>query len=313
MGARRGRLGWMWIATVFAALITITTPAYGTTARPQREQVAYPVGVRTDTFVDSTRPTPEVAAIGVAGAPTRTIPVTTWFPEGKPARGKRFPLIVYAHGNGARGANTPELVKNWAARGYVVVAPDFPVSSRARSTLDAISDFEAQPRDVQFVIDQLLDKRGDNELARTINPRRIGVAGHSLGAITALAVAYGALSDPRVDAVISFAGLPLLDGTNVASRPMPLLLVHGDNDSTIPVGQSQMMFQKAVGPHYFITIIGGGHSPYLHAPDPETAQMLSTVTNAFWDAYLRGERRATDRIAPLAVPGRFLVETATTP
>jgi pimeloyl-ACP methyl ester carboxylesterase len=125
--------------------------------------------------------------------------------------------------------------------------------------------------------------------------------------MTVLAAAYGPAPDPRVDAVVSLSGIPLLPGTDVASRPTPLLLIHSDNDGTVPYAQSTAMFAAATGPHWLITVNGGGHSPFLYAPDASTATMLDTATLAFWDAYLRGRRASTTAIAAVGVPDRFVV------
>jgi acetyl esterase/lipase len=280
----------------------------------------YAVGLRRDVLLDPTRATPEVAAIGVPASPERRIPVTVFYPargaasssettDARPARG-RFPLIVWAHGNGSSGSATPHQVRSWATRGYVVVAPDFPVSTHARSNLDAVADWPNQPGDVSFVLDQSLDADGVAGLGGRIDTRHVGVAGHSLGAITALADAYGAHKDPRLDAVVSFSGVPVVDDTDVARTPTPLLLLHGDDDRTIPVDASRAMFARGAGPRALVVVAGGGHSPYLYAPDPELEQSLLTATTRFWDATLRTGSDPTEGLAATAIPDRTTVEVA---
>jgi len=304
------------LATTAAALTTGAPGAAGSTA-PRAPRAPFAVGVRTTTFVDATRPTPATPGLGLPGEPQRTITATAWYPargtvatdavtDARPATG-RFPLVVWAHGNSARGSLPPPVVRQWATAGYVVVAPDFPVSSRVKGTLDAIDDWAAQPGDVRFVLDQAARPGAFAGLGRSIDARHVGLAGHSLGAMTVLAAAYGPAPDPRVDAVVSLSGIPLLPGTDVASRPTPLLLIHSDNDGTVPYAQSTAMFAAATGPHWLITVNGGGHSPFLYAPDASTATMLDTATLAFWDAYLRGRRASTTAIAAVGVPDRFVV------
>ena len=288
------------------------------------------VGVRTTTLVDPTRPTPATPGVGVDGAADRTLSVTVWYParvattstaatpvvDARPAPG-RHPLILYAPGNGARGADAPALVRAWAALGYVVVAPDFPVSGRARGNLDAVDDWSAQPGDVRFVLDRALSADGIAGLGAVVDRGRVGLAGHSLGAMTVLGVAFGTDPDPRVDAVTSFAGFPALAGADVSTRTLPLLLVHGDDDPVIPADRSRAMSDGAAGPHALVLVAGGGHSSYLRAPDPETATVLATATGTFWDATLarrpvtRGD--PDDRLGALGVPGRFTVTTGPAP
>jgi len=312
-------------AVVFAlalALVGGATPAAANSATPDARLV-HPVGVRSATFTDSSRATPEVPVLGLTGSPTRVLPVTVWYPargattamptpDARPATG-RFPLIVWAHGNSARGSAPPPVVPMWASYGYVVVAPDFPVSSRARTILDATADWGAQPADVRFVLDRMLSPGTDDPLRAHVDRRHVGLAGHSLGAITVLAEAYGPDPDARVGAVISLSGIPLLPGTDVASRPTPLLLIHADNDATVPYGSSTDMFAAASGPHALVTVVGGNHSTFLYSAGPETAKVVATATLAFWDRYLRGDRAAPDRITALATPGSYEVQASWAP
>jgi len=307
------------LTTLPASAATPHASSSGSGHAPARR--VHQVGVRVTTLVDPTRPTPAVPALGIAAEGQRRIPLTVWYPargpltaaepvaDAPPARG-RFPLIVWAHGNGARGANAPAVVRSWAALGYVVAAFDFPVSSRARANLDAVTDWAAQPEDVRFVLDRMLAGDAVPALARTVERAHVGIAGHSLGAMTVLAVGYGAHADPRVDAVATFAGIPLLDDTDVRTRTTPLLLVHGADDPTIPYRQSQRMFELASGPRYLVTVSSGGHSRFLQSPEPEIERLLATITTAFWDSTLRGDRRASARITVHDPSGQVTVQAA---
>lgn len=309
------------LAIVASAASGASGPARAVDDGPSPDGAAgFAVGVRAATLVDPARPTPEVTRLGIPAASNRTIPVTAWYPardgsptadplpDASPRTGRRYPLIVWAHGNGARGANAPTVVRDWARRGFVVVAPDFPVSSRARSNTDAIDDWANQPGDLRFVIDAILEGDALWDVGRLVDPERIGIAGHSLGAITVLAAAYGPDPDERIDAVVSLAGMPLLAGTDVGSRETPLLLVHGDRDPTIPSVLSRQMLERAVGPRLLVRFPEGRHSDYLQAPDPETATALATATLAFWDTFLNADPRAAARIPAVAAPGRVAVE-----
>ena len=311
------------LVALIAAVAALVVPGSraGAGAEPARE--TYPVGLRGAVLTDTTRDTPEVPALGMAAAAERRIPVTVFYSArggaasspiaaASPATG-RFPVIVWAHGNGASGSATPRQVWSWAGLGYVVVAPDFPVSSRARSNLDAVADWPAQPGDVSFVLDETLDADGIAGLRRHLDRAHVGVAGHSLGAITALATGFGAHADERVDAVLTFGGVPVVDGTDVSTRATPLLLLHGTDDATIPADASRAMFADATGPRALVLVQGGGHSPYLQSPDPELERALFTATTRFWDATLRTGTDPTAGLAETALPGRTTVETAGSP
>lgn len=306
------------LLAVALSLGTLATPAPAA-AKPEPVRRTDAVGLRRAVLVDPSRPTPEVPALGVAAATDRRIPITVFYPArgaatstpaaDAPAARGHFPVIVWAPGNGSSGSATPSQVWGWAKLGYVVVAPDFPVSSRARTSLEAVADWPNQPGDVSFVLDEVLD-HGAAGLRPIVDREHVGVAGHSLGAMTVLADGFGAHADPRIDAVVSFSGIPLVDGADVSSRPLPLLLLHGDDDATVPADASRAMFASAVGPRALVLVSGGGHSPYLQAPDAELEKSLFTATSRFWDAALRTGGNPTAGLAAAAIPGRVSVETA---
>src|SRR3954453_19885236 len=103
------------VVAVLAVLATIgvgapaAPPATGTSPTTEGK---YAVGVRTETFVDPTRPTS--ANNDYPGAPTRTLVTTVFYPAvgapGSPDQTnapavdhRRFPLVVFSHGFTASG------------------------------------------------------------------------------------------------------------------------------------------------------------------------------------------------------------------
>src|SRR5207248_3269789 len=121
--------------------------------------------------------------------------------------------------------------------GYVVAAPTFPLSNGNAPGGPNASDYVNQPADVSFVITRLLALDDDAPLRREIDGKRIGVSGHSLGAITTLGVAANsAVQDRRIDAAVPISGLelPFGSGSFFSTPTPPLLLVHGTADGTVP-------------------------------------------------------------------------------
>ncbi len=114
-------------------------PAVAPTAAVPRTGRRGAVGVRTETYVDPSRPT--AAVDGYPGASDRTLPVTVWFPAtGDPAspptadaapdrRGGPYPLVLFSHGYAVTPDVYEELLARWAAAGYVVAAPTYPLLS----------------------------------------------------------------------------------------------------------------------------------------------------------------------------------------
>lgn len=86
-----------------------------------------------------------------------------------------------------------------------------------------------RPRDVSFAIDQLEKANAPGgELAGKLDLKRIGVAGHSFGAYTAMAIAgqtggRSSFRDPRVSAAIAMsAPAPKGNGTYAKIDPRSL-------------------------------------------------------------------------------------------
>src|SRR5690606_3932098 len=92
-----------------------------------------------------------------------------------------------------------------------------------------------RPRDVSFVIDQMLARSADPQdpLHERIRPFLIGVAGHSFGGYTALAIAggfetLGLPPDPRVAAIAAIApGSGFFSDADLASIQVPPFLLSG--------------------------------------------------------------------------------------
>src|SRR5581483_10785447 len=87
------------------------------------------------TLVDPTRQTPPSGSY--PGSPVRTIKTVIFYPlpSGRDTRGvrgagpadRRFPLVVFAHGNSSNGPDNRPLLRRWASAGFVVAAPTFPL------------------------------------------------------------------------------------------------------------------------------------------------------------------------------------------
>jgi dienelactone hydrolase len=267
----------------------------------------------TRTFVDHSRPTPAVAGSTAAAATSRTLVTTIWVPAGK----GRFPLIVFAHGNGANPQAYEKLVIPWVAAGYVVAAPTFPVSGHdGGNEVAGIADLANQPGDARFVLDRVLAlaRHKGNLLFHRIDVAHIGVAGHSLGAITTLGVAErSCCRDPRVDAAIAISGTPLVQGTDFAGKAPALLLIHGTADTTVPYSGSTLSYSRAAPPKYLLTVIGGHHSDFLAPTGAPPSSDVARATLDFWNAYLRGDRAARARLPGDATAGATTMQSDAAP
>jgi dienelactone hydrolase len=297
-------------AVVAGSAVATAGPAFADHGRHEGHEHAhatYAVGSRTEVFVDTSRATPANGTY--AGAPSRTLATLILYPArgdgdaaivpgATPARtGRGFPLIVFSHGFGASGPAYAALVAQFVQAGYVVALPTFPLSNGAAPGGPTILDYVNQPGDVSFVITQMirLDHTKGDPLRHVIDDDEIGVAGHSLGAITTLGVAANTCcQDRRIDAAVSFSGLELFPSGKWFAQPTPpLLLVHGNADGTVPYSGSVTVYGQAPAPKAFLTLIGAPHTPF-RAPwlDPT----VTTVVD-FLDGYLKHDAGALRRLA----------------
>ncbi|MFN8037530.1 MAG: hypothetical protein U0V73_16540 [Acidimicrobiia bacterium] len=295
---------------------TTTTPA----------PAGYAVGKRTETFVDTTRATPRNGTY--PGAPSRTLSTTIYYPAtGDPSepaaagapvdrRGAPYPLVLFSHGVGARALFYEGLLRQWVRAGYVVAAPDYPLSNTQSPGGSTIRDVQHQPADASFVIDRVLAlDAADGGLGGIVDPNRIGAAGHSLGAVTTFGLSYSeCCADARIKAAIPMSGVAVL-GTSEFFRThhAPLLLLHGDADETVPYQGSVDAYAKASAPKYFVTILGGGHSPPFLGLDQQPATLVvDGATLDFLDAYLKGRTSELARLRTDAqVPGVSTLQETT--
>jgi dienelactone hydrolase len=217
------------------------------------------------------------------------------------------PLLVFVHGYDQSPSDYRNLLKAWASAGYVVAAPKFPSTNRDAASLDA-SDYTNEPMDVSFVISQVIAQSAapTGRLSGRVDPARVGVAGHSLGAEVVLGLLNQCCRDPRVRAAISLAGSEQFNPGEPAfppngyfvGPPVPLLLVHGDADHENPYDRSVTAFAGASAPKFFATIHGGDHRlPYQDSLTHPGAHAVSIITVDFLDAYLKAQPAALSRLA----------------
>lgn len=213
--------------------------------------------------------------------------------KGAPAaRGSSpFPLIVFGHGYTVTPAPYAHLLRAWAGAGYVVAAPIFPLENRYAPGGPNEADLVNQPADMRFVISRMLaaSRSAADPLRGMIDPRRIGVAGHSDGGDTALAAAYDPrFRDSRIRAAVILSGaeIPGLGGFTFPRGSPPLLAVQGTADTINPPSFTYAFYDIATRPKFLLTLTGSQHlAPYSYQ-QPQLA-IVQQVTLAFLDHYFK--------------------------
>lgn len=246
------------------------------------------------TFVDRSRPTEDPT--GTRSAPSRTLVTDVYVPQGKGP----FPLIAFAHGFNGNPGKLTQLLGAWARAGFVVVAPAFPLTNDLTPAPGVLVDYANQPADVSFVIDRAirLSHRRGSPLYRKVEARHVGMAGHSLGGVTALGATFNTCCrDRRIDAAVIMDSREAPFGHHhFAFRRMPLLVIHLTGDPVVAFRYAQELFAAAKPPKYLMALSQGVHfEPYEDVPSPHDAAVIAATT-AFWRAYLRDDRAAQHRI-----------------
>lgn len=299
-------------------------PASGKTSSPPSPsssatstETTFPVGRRDVTYVDTSRQTAADPMRNLPEKPSRTLPVMVLYPAtgatppdpaspptpDAPAASGPFPLVVFSHGITASGPIYVARLQRWARAGYVVAAPTFPLSgpgAKFPGDSVALGDYRNQPADVRFVISQLLahNTAANDPLHGLIDPHEIAAAGHSLGAITTLGlIENSCCHDPLIKAGISVSGveLPFPDGSFDNPPATPLLLIHGDADTTVPVSGSEKVFAAATPPVFFLRLTGATHVDVMFGDT--VTEYTDQAVIAFLDQELKHRSSALAQLA----------------
>ncbi len=159
------------------------------------------------------------------------------------------PLLLYSPGLGSGVSNGAAWCEAWRQAGYVVVTMSHPVTndeiwntgrrSFSENLAAALSggQYPARVVDTRFVIGQCLSSLG---IEARIDGTRIGVAGHSYGAITVQALAVESANAPAEAKGVIRAAVALSPGVlsvdqagRMAAARMPFFCVTGDHDNFV--------------------------------------------------------------------------------
>ncbi len=250
-------------------------------------------------------------------ASARTEPHTVRRPTARP-------VVLFSHGLGGSRSGCSYLGKHWAARGYVAVFlqhpgsdesvwKDVPRGNRMAAMRQAASgrNLLLRVRDVPAVLDQLAkwNQSPEHELAGRLDLKRVGMSGHSFGAVTTQAVSGQAaalggtrFTDPRIKAALALSpSTPRRGDPETAFRhvKIPWMLMTGTRDSA-PIGGQTVASRRAVfpalppGDKFELVLHDAEHSAFSDRALPGDSQprnpnhhrAILALSTAFWDAYL---------------------------
>jgi fermentation-respiration switch protein FrsA (DUF1100 family) len=268
-----------WACAATACVLVVSAASSAASQRPSPLQACR---VRLFRFVDHSR----TIRLPDGSRVPRSLETTVRYPT----TGGPYPLIVFGHGFALTPETYKRLLRDWVRAGYVVAAPWFPLEKANAPGGPTQSDLVNEPRDVSFVISELLElnARRGGVLEGTIDRSRVAVAGHSDGAVTALAVAYDRrFRDRRVRAAIVMSGAALPGMRPFPQNGPPLLAVQGTADTINAPATTTDFFRLARRPKFLLWLLGASHRPPYTDQEPQLG-IVERATVAFLDHYLKG-------------------------
>lgn len=259
-------------------------------------------------------------------ARNRQIPVLVYLP----ASAEPAPVVLFSHGLGGSREGNAFMGLHWAGRGYIAaflqhpgsdtsVWQDVPPLRRMAEMRRAASaaNYLLRVEDVPVVLDELgrWHVAEGHPLRGRLDMAKVGMSGHSFGAVTTQAVSgqtavRGRISyaDERIRAAIAFSpSSPRVGDPQQAFSTVrvPWLLMTGTKDVS-PIGDADLASRLAVFPalpaggKYELVLGDAEHSAFTdralpgdtEARNPNHHRVILALSTAFWDAYLRGDAAA---------------------
>ena len=255
----------------------------------------------------------------------RDVPVRVFLPAERTPQS----VVLFSHGLGGSREGNAFMGEHWAARGYVAVFVQHPGSDTSvwsdvpkekryaeMKRAASVKNLRLRTGDIAFVLDELARRDGDrgSPLAGRMDLSRIGMSGHSFGAITTQAVSGEQLpmglakADPRIKAAIAFSpsGPRMGDAKRAfGSVSIPWMLMTGTEDNA-PIGAIDSAKRLEVFPalpsggKYELVLDRAEHSAFTdralpgdkEARNPNHHRAILALSTAFWDAYLKGDPAA---------------------
>jgi len=257
----------------------------------------------------------------------RKIPLHIYLPATKsPA-----PVVIFSHGLGGSNLGSAFIGKHWAARGYVAVFVQHqgsdegvwrgkPFAERLPAMRKAagLDNFLLRVKDIPVVLNQLeqWNQNPNHALAGRLDMKKVGMSGHSFGAVTTQAVSGQtfplggtSLTDKRIKAAIAFSPSSPRKGIEpkeaFSNVKIPWMLMTGTKD-VAPIGDQDVKSRLAVflalppGGKYELVLENAEHSVFTERPlpgekekrNPNHRRVILALSTAFWDTYLRDDPAA---------------------
>lgn len=262
-------------------------------------------------------------------------------PEKKQSSG----LIIYSPGLGSGVSNGEHWCNAWQSAGFVVVTLSHPVTNDSiwnteKSTFKAnLNASLASPQyglrvnDCKFAMTMCLKNLG---IESYIDAQRIGIAGHSYGALTVQSIA-GQLGnkDARIKAAIALSpgAVPKDRAKSMQQVNIPFMCVTGQQDNYVTFKDQSESMKLGVplanrlaiyeylpqGKKYLLNLSQADHMSFAGEPidanrfsrdievsdelNLKTWKKVSHVTTAFWNHHLNGGKETKESLKKIMASG----------
>ena len=267
----------------------------------------------------------------------RAVPFKVYYPADGDGP---FPAVVWSHGLGGSADGAAFLVRYIASHGYAVVNVQHPGTDSSlwegkpghpwdviRATPIPRGATIDRFRDVPFLLDRLPGwAEGHPDLKGRLDMDRLGMSGHSFGALTTQVMAGQAfpgenreptrLREERFRAGILYSPVPLREWAagreDEVYGPIALPLLHmtgtADDSPVERFGYEERLavFDHAGGPEQHLVVLeGGDHMVYAGSrgqlgENPKRRQhedIIKVLSLVFWDAWLKEDAAAREWLA----------------
>ncbi|MFC9588257.1 alpha/beta hydrolase family protein [Streptomyces sp. NPDC056944] len=218
-----------WVPGVREVMISVLYPARTVRGFPRVPQLTPAEAGEFAVLAPLVRP-----GLPAAGVDWGTV-LTHGHRDAPPLPGRR-PVLLYTPGGGDSRTLGTTLAEDLASHGRIVVLVDHPGDASQvelpGGMRETVLTGPPDPATFRTMIDTrvadlrlVLDRLGDLPLASVMDPRRIGVYGHSAGGTAAVHALAG---DDRITAGVNLEGFLDLDPELVAGLARPLLMFRTD-------------------------------------------------------------------------------------
>jgi uncharacterized protein len=200
--------------------------------------------------------------------------------EGEPQEGHAHRIIVFSHGNRSNISTICDRYDYYKRLGVGYLAYDYPGYGESTGVPSELGLYQSLHSVLEFLFTQ-----------KNIQPQQIVLHGLSLGGAVAVETAMqwsewhkrsgsrqfagliveASFTDSHAMAKKILRGVPLhflfsrkfYSIDRIKQVTMPLLVIHGDNDPTVPFNFGEALFEAANDPKQFFPVYGGTHCGLL--------------------------------------------------